>query len=174
MVDRAEADIEVSGQPVHLHTLIRFFIIWLQSLAAVEYIAPEGGNHIVFSLFTITWVLIRSTLLIYFKWVLTCFCGEIWKRKIPVHFIWKNIKPYLKLWEYSRTLMAKTSFGPWQFVREVGSSSHWGLIMAPGQEADSDNLEKSSIFYRIIVCLYSLELPRGNSNEYTQHTILIK
>ena len=45
--------------------------------------------------------------------------------------------------------------------------------MAPGQEANNDNLGKSfTIFYTIIVCcVYSLESPhRGDSNEYTQHT----
>ena len=43
---------------------------------------------------------------------------------------------------YSRTSMARTSLGPWKFVRDMGSSSHWGLIMAPVQEANSDNLGK--------------------------------
>ena len=45
---------------------------------------------------------------------------------------------------YSRTAMARTSLGPWKFVRDMGSSSHWGLIMAPSQEANGDNLGKSS------------------------------
>ena len=48
--------------------------------------------------------------------------------------------------EYSRTSMARTPLGPWKFVRDMGSSSHWGLIMAPGQEANSDNLGKSFWF----------------------------
>ena len=77
--------------------------------------------------------------------------------------------------EYSRTSMARTSLGPMKFVRDMGSSSHWGLIMAPVQEANSDNLgEIFSIFYTTIVCwVYSLESPRwGDSNEYTQHTML--
>ena len=47
---------------------------------------------------------------------------------------------------YSRTSMARTSLGPWKFVRGTGSSSHWGLIMAPVQEANSDNLGKSFWF----------------------------
>ena len=42
--------------------------------------------------------------------------------------------------------MARTSFGPWESVRDIGSSSHCGLIKAPGQEANSDNLGKSSRF----------------------------
>ena len=36
--------------------------------------------------------------------------------------------------------MAQTSLGPWKFVRDMGSSSHWGLIMALGQEANGDKL----------------------------------
>ena len=32
--------------------------------------------------------------------------------------------------KYSRTSMARTSFGPWKFVRDMSSSSHRGLIMA--------------------------------------------
>ena len=42
--------------------------------------------------------------------------------------------------DYSRTSMAQTSLGPWKFVWDMGSSSHWGLIMAPVHEANSDNL----------------------------------
>ena len=75
---------------------------------------------------------------------------------------------------YSRTSMARTSLEPWKFVRDMGNSSHWGLIMAPVQEANSDNLGKSfRFFYTMIVCwVYSLEsLWWGDSNEYTQHTI---
>ena len=48
--------------------------------------------------------------------------------------------------KYSRTSMARTSLGPWKFVRHMGSSSHWVLIMAPVQEANSDNLGKSFRF----------------------------
>ena len=36
--------------------------------------------------------------------------------------------------------MAQTYLGPMKFVRDMGSSSPWGLIMAPVQEANSDNL----------------------------------
>ena len=46
--------------------------------------------------------------------------------------------------------------------------------MVPSKEANGDNLGiLFSIFYKIIVCwVYSLESPRrGDSNEYTQHTI---
>ena len=59
-------------------------------------------------------------------------------------------------------------------VRDMGSSSHWGLIMTPGQEANGDNLVIFSSFWTIMVCwVYSIESPqRGDSNEYTQHTIL--
>ena len=38
--------------------------------------------------------------------------------------------------------MAQTSLGPWKFVRDMGSSSHRGVIIVPGQEANGDNLEK--------------------------------
>ena len=33
--------------------------------------------------------------------------------------------------------------GPWKFVRDIGSSSHLGLIKAPGQEPNGNNLGKS-------------------------------
>ena len=36
---------------------------------------------------------------------------------------------------YNRTSMARTPLGPWKLVRDRGSSSQWGLIIAPGQEA---------------------------------------
>ena len=38
--------------------------------------------------------------------------------------------------------MARIAIGPLKFVRDMGSSSHCVLIMALGQEADSDNLGK--------------------------------
>ena len=46
---------------------------------------------------------------------------------------------------YSRTSMARTSFGPQKIVRDMGGSSHWGLIIVPSQEANGDNL---GIFFR--------------------------
>ena len=33
---------------------------------------------------------------------------------------------------YSRTSVAQTSLGQWKFVGDMGSSSHCGLIIAPG------------------------------------------
>ena len=49
--------------------------------------------------------------------------------------------------------MAQTSFGPWKFVRDMGSASHRRLIMASDQEANGDNLWNFFfIFYTIIVC----------------------
>ena len=44
---------------------------------------------------------------------------------------------------YSRTLMARTSFGHWNFVVARDSSSHWGLIIAQGQDAHGVNLGMS-------------------------------
>ena len=43
----------------------------------------------------------------------------------------------------SRTLVAQTSLRPWKLVRDMGSSSHWGLIMVLGQEANDSDLGKS-------------------------------
>ena len=36
--------------------------------------------------------------------------------------------------DYGRTLMAQTPLRLWKFVRDRGSSSHWGFIIEPGQE----------------------------------------
>ena len=47
---------------------------------------------------------------------------------------------------YSRTLMAWTSLGLWKSVWDMSSSSHWGLIMMPGQEANSNILMKAFQF----------------------------
>ena len=44
---------------------------------------------------------------------------------------------------YSRTSMAQTTLGPWKFVPDMGSSSHCGLIVTLGREANDDNLENS-------------------------------
>ena len=53
------------------------------------------------------------------------------------------MKYYICIFIYSRTFMARTSLGPWKFVRDMGSSSHWGFIMAPCQVANGDNFGKS-------------------------------
>ena len=55
---------------------------------------------------------------------------------------WRCRKFPLGKWRYSQTSVTRTSLGPWKFVRDMGSSSHWGLIMAPVQEANTDNLGK--------------------------------
>ena len=47
---------------------------------------------------------------------------------------------------HNRTSMARTALRPWKFVRDMGSSSHSGLIMTSDQEANSDNLGKSFQF----------------------------
>ena len=41
---------------------------------------------------------------------------------------------------YSRPLMAQTSLGLWKFILEMVISSHRGLIIAPGEEANGHNL----------------------------------
>ena len=37
-----------------------------------------------------------------------------------------------------------------KFIRDMGSSSHWGLIMAPVQEANSDNLHSDCMLSVLI------------------------
>ena len=63
-------------------------------------------------------------------------------KRLPVFYYDKGLWCML----YSRTSMARTSLGQWKFVRDMGSSSHWGLNMVPVQEANSDNLGKSFRF----------------------------
>ena len=45
--------------------------------------------------------------------------------------------------KYTRISMTGTSFGSWKIVRDMGSSSHWRLIIVPDQEANGDNLGMS-------------------------------
>ena len=45
------------------------------------------------------------------------------------HWSHSNRMVWTTLWtetKYSRTSMTRTSLGPWKFVRDMGSSSHWG------------------------------------------------
>ena len=63
--------------------------------------------------------------------------------------------------------------GTTENVRDMGSSSHWGLIIAPGQAQMELIREVFLILYKMVFWVYSLESPRwGNSNDYTQYTIL--
>ena len=57
----------------------------------------------------------------------------------------------------------------WKFVIDIGSSSQWGLIIAPGQETTGNNLGMYMYFqssYKIMSCsVYSLESHQwGDSN----------
>ena len=45
-----------------------------------------------------------------------------------------------KYCDKSNVTYSKTSFVPWKFIRDMGSSSQCALIMAPVQEANDDNL----------------------------------
>ena len=96
--------------------------------------------------------------------------------------------------------MARTFSEPKKFILDMGTSSHWGLIIAPGQETNGD-ITKTYLykfdplkphFYIVkrgftgiyiiflisaqkIDCEYSLEPPRrGGSNEYPQSIFWIK
>ena len=54
--------------------------------------------------------------------------------------------------------MDRTSLGPQKIFRVMGSSSHWGLITVPGQEANSDNLDNYFVFFYFI--FYSMYAQR--------------
>ena len=82
------------------------------------------------------------------------------------------LRPFVYM--FSKTSVARTSLGPWNSISDLGSSSHSGLMMAPGQKASCNNPGYYfCIFYTIMVCwVYLLELhPWGDSNEYTQNKI---
>ena len=60
----------------------------------------------------------------------------------------KNVWMHMIIWIcainiYCQTSMAQTSLGPWKIVGDMGSLSHWGLILVPGQETNGDNIGKS-------------------------------
>ena len=51
--------------------------------------------------------------------------------------------------------MGSTAFGmygPWKLILDMGSSSHWGLILVRDQEADEDSLGKS--FRSSVIMVY--------------------
>ena len=70
-------------------------------------------------------------------WILLCFV--LIKNKQPGRD--NNGDQYIHV--YSQTSMAKTSLGPWKFVLDSDSLSPFGLVIAPVQEADGDNLGMS-------------------------------
>ena len=47
---------------------------------------------------------------------------------------------------HSQASMAPTSLGPWEFVPNMATSSHWALTIAPGQYANEDCLRKNCPF----------------------------
>ena len=65
---------------------------------------------------------------------------------------------------YTVELQRLEHLRPWKFVRNMGSSSHWGLVMTPVQEANSDSLGK---FFLHNDCILSVL----DEAILTQHTI---
>ena len=55
--------------------------------------------------------------------------------------VWTCSFPY-----NGRTSMVRTSLEPWKSVLDISISSHWELNIAPGQEANMDNLGMSARF----------------------------
>ena len=53
-----------------------------------------------------------------------------------------------------------------EIVREMGSSSQWGLIMAPGQEANDDDLGIADILDNNVCWVHSLESPQWVHTTY--------
>ena len=41
--------------------------------------------------------------------------------------------------KYNRTSMTRTSVEPWKLFLDMGSSSHWGLIITPGQKVNRNS-----------------------------------
>ena len=42
--------------------------------------------------------------------------------------------------------IARTPFGIIDFVQDMGSSSHWDLIIVPGQDANDDDITKTYLY----------------------------
>ena len=58
-----------------------------------------------------------------------------WLYHLKVERPLQETRPSYNCTVYSRTSVARTPLGPRKLVRDRGSSSQWGLIIAPGQEA---------------------------------------
>ena len=94
------------------------------------------------------------------------------------------IWPILNYSNFSDTVHLGTA--PWKrshyLQSNLNSSNTDGLFELSFESLrNSSNRSKKQIFkeaflfhYEIVCCVYSLELPlRGNSNEYTQHTVIV-
>ena len=63
--------------------------------------------------------------------------GEFYNSK------WEHSRLKVPFQKYSWTSITWTSLGPCKFVLDIGGSSHWELIITPGQEANGYNLGMS-------------------------------
>ena len=65
--------------------------------------------------------------------------SDRYSEKMVVRIAGNLLFPFLYI-DIQLNLNGSKSLGPWKLVRDMGSSSNWGLIMAPVQEVNSDNL----------------------------------
>ena len=76
--------------------------------------------------------------------------------------------------------MARTSLGPWKFIWNMGSSSHWGLIMA--QDRKQMAIMRGNLFYLLynngtlsadirtaLMTTYRFLIHRGYSNVWSEY-----
>ena len=86
----------------------------------------------------------------------------------------KFLKVYISpisVWKYSRTSIDRTPIArlPWLI-----QTHFWVPTNSPTSSRKQIFREVFLFYHEIVCCMDSLELPyRGNSNEYTQHTIIV-
>ena len=83
--------------------------------------------------------------------IVVCACMPV-KLHVPQNraTVKSNITPCSKIAGnvciYSQTSVARTSLGPYKFVRDMDCLSHYRVNITPGQEANGDNLGESFRF----------------------------
>ena len=153
---RTCAPSEDSDQPAHPRSLIRIFTgaFWIAKDEKFLHATNEASDQStrmrrlfwVFSLRIWQKVHFRTLRLIcnISRWYFLPSETQWWDEIILKNGYWPLTDIYDQILIYSKTLMSRTPLRPWKFIRDMGTSNHWGLIIAPGQEANCDNLGNSS------------------------------
>ena len=111
-------------------------------------------------------------------YVLARLCGSVglpepllFECAITAPFLWHG--SYFNTWTGKVELQwLKHLWDHGNLFRNMGSSSHWGFIIAPGQEANGDNSRIPKYFdllYKMLCCVHLLESPRWGDSYSIQN-----
>ena len=155
---------------------------WAASLRKASFDFPSNQLFSAHALCKATclgfWLKLHTTYFERTAYVLARLCGSVglpepllFECAITAPFLWHG--SYFNTWTGKVELQwLKHLWDHGNLFRNMGSSSHWGFIIAPGQEANGDNSRIPKYFdllYKMLCCMHLLESPRWGDSYSIQN-----